>query len=81
MVKRGKFDYGTLTKIFCVAILESDILPYYQFHTVANLRNEQGELFDNQMTFITLELDKFTLQEIDCQTDLQKLIYTGTHSK
>jgi hypothetical protein len=28
------------------------------------------------MTFITVELDKFTLQEIDCQTDLQKLIYT-----
>jgi len=28
------------------------------------------------MTFITVELDKFTLQEVDCQTDLQKLIYT-----
>jgi hypothetical protein len=76
MVKRGKFDYGTLTKIYCVAILANDILPYSQFHTVANLRNEQGELFDDQMTFITVELDKFTLQEVDCQTDLQKLIYT-----
>lgn len=76
MVKRGKFDYGTLTKIYCIAILANDILPYPQFHTVANLRNEQGELFDEQMTFITVELDKFTLQEVDCQTDLQKLIYT-----
>jgi predicted transposase/invertase (TIGR01784 family) len=76
MVKRGKFDYGTLTKIYCVAILANDILPYPQFHTVANLRDEQGELFDDQMTFITVELDKFTLQEVDCQTDLQKLIYT-----
>jgi predicted transposase/invertase (TIGR01784 family) len=76
MVKRGKFDYGTLPKIYCVAILANDILPYPQFHTVANLRNEQGELFDDQMTFITVELDKFTLHEIDCQTDLQKLIYT-----
>jgi predicted transposase/invertase (TIGR01784 family) len=76
MVKRGKFDYGTLTKIYCVAILANDILPYPQFHTIANLRNEQGELFDDQMTFITVELDKFTLQEVDCQTDLQKLIYT-----
>jgi predicted transposase/invertase (TIGR01784 family) len=76
MVKRGKFDYGTLTKIYCVAILANEILPYPQFHSVANLRNEQGELIDNQMTFITVELDKFTLQEVDCQTDLQKLIYT-----
>ncbi len=41
-----------------------------------NLRTEQGELFDEQLTFITVELDKFTLPERDCQTDLQKLIYT-----
>ena len=26
--------------------------------------------------FVTVELDKFTLQDVDCQTDLQKLIYT-----
>lgn len=76
MVKKGKFDYGTLTKIYCVAILMNDILPYPQFHTVANLRDEQGELFDEQMTFITVELNKFASQEADCQTDLQKLIYT-----
>jgi predicted transposase/invertase (TIGR01784 family) len=76
MVKRGKFDYGMLTKIYCVAILANDILPYSQFHTIANLRNEQGKIFDEQMTFITVELDKFTLQEVECHTDLQKLIYT-----
>jgi hypothetical protein len=52
--------------------LANDILPYPQFHTVA----KQGELFDDQMTFITVELDKFTLQEVDCQSDLQKLMYT-----
>jgi len=76
MVKRGKFDYGTLTKIYCVAILANDIFPFPRFHTIANLRNEEGELIDEQLTFITVELDKFTLQEVDCQTDLQKLIYT-----
>jgi predicted transposase/invertase (TIGR01784 family) len=76
MVKRGEFDYGALTKIYCVAILANDILPYPPFHTVANLRNELGELFDEQMTFITVELDKFALKETECQTDLQKLIYT-----
>ena len=76
MVKRGKFDYGTLTKIYCVAILANNILPYEDFHTLANLRNDKAELFDDQMTFVTVELDKFALQEADCQTDLQKLIYT-----
>ncbi|MBB3836927.1 hypothetical protein FHS57_000909 [Runella defluvii] len=76
MVKRGKFDYGTLTKIYCVAILVNNILPYDDFHTLANLRNEKAEIFDDQMTFVTVELDKFMLQEADCQTNLEKLIYT-----
>ena len=35
-----------------------------------------GDVFDDQMTFITVELDKFTLEASDCQTDLEKLIYT-----
>ncbi len=76
MVKRGKFDYGTLTKIYCVAILANNINNYVHYHNISNLRNEHGELIDEQMTFVTVELEKFTLQEADCQTDLQKLIYT-----
>ena len=76
MVKKGKFDYSILEKIYCVGILANNVNLYEDYHNVSNLRNEQGELIDEQMTFVTVELDKFTLQEIDCQTDLQKLIYT-----
>ena len=76
MVKKGKFDYSTLARIYCVGILANNINLYEQYHNVSNLRNEQGELIDEQMTFVTVELDKFILQEADCQTDLQKLIYT-----
>jgi predicted transposase/invertase (TIGR01784 family) len=76
MVKRGRFDYGRLTKIYCVAILANNVLSFADFHTLANLRNERAELFDDQMTFVTVELDKFSLAEPDCKTDLQKLIYT-----
>lgn len=28
------------------------------------------------MTYVTVELDKFKLQENDCKTDLEKLIFT-----
>lgn len=42
MVKRGKFDYGTLTKIYCVAILANDINSYEYYHNVSNLRNEKA---------------------------------------
>jgi predicted transposase/invertase (TIGR01784 family) len=76
IVKKGKFDYSTLAKIYCVGILANNINPYDDYHNVINLRNEKGELIDDQMTFITAELEKFTLQEADCQTDLQKLMYT-----
>jgi predicted transposase/invertase (TIGR01784 family) len=76
IVKKGKFDYSTLAKIYCVGILANNIIPYNDYHQVSNLRNEKGELIDDQMTFVTVELDKFTLQEADCQTDLQKLIFT-----
>jgi predicted transposase/invertase (TIGR01784 family) len=76
MVRKGKFDYSTLAKIYCVGILANNVNPFESYHQVSNLRNEQGELIDDQMTFVTVELDKFSLQETDCQTDLQKLIYT-----
>ncbi len=75
-VKKGKFDYGLLTKIYCVAILANNILPNSHYHTIANLRDENGELFDDLMTFITVELEKFTLQEVAIQSNLEKLIYT-----
>jgi predicted transposase/invertase (TIGR01784 family) len=76
MVKKGKFDYSLLPKIYCVAILANNIFPFVDFHTIANLRNQSGELFDEQLTFVTIELDKFTLNENNCKTDLEKLIYT-----
>jgi predicted transposase/invertase (TIGR01784 family) len=76
IVKKGKFDYSTLAKIYCVGILANNINLYEDYHNVCNLRNEKGELLDEQMTFVTVELEKFTLQESECQTNLQKLIYT-----
>jgi predicted transposase/invertase (TIGR01784 family) len=76
MVKKGNFDYSSLTKIYCVAILAKNILDFPEYHTIANLRTENGKLFDDRMTYVTIELDKFVLKEKECLTNLQKLIYT-----
>lgn len=76
LVKKGKFDYSSISKIYCVAILANNILPFSNYHTLANLRTENGELFDEQMTFVTVELDKFISKEVDIKTNLEKLIYT-----
>lgn len=76
MVQRGRFGYGNLSRIYCIGILANNILPYADYHTVGNLRNERGELLDEQLTFIVIELDKFNRTETDVQTDLDKLLYT-----
>ncbi|MCA0229930.1 MAG: Rpn family recombination-promoting nuclease/putative transposase [Bacteroidetes bacterium] len=76
MVEKGEFDYESLPKIYAIAFLEKNILQTSNFHTVSNLRSEQGELIDSQMTFITVELSKFEKQVADIQTDLEKLVFT-----
>ncbi len=76
IVKKGKFDYSSLSKIYCVGILANNINHFENYHNIYNLRNELGELIDDQMTFVTVEMDKFNFIENECQTDLQKLIYT-----
>jgi len=76
VVERGEFDYANLPKIYAIAILAKNILPVEHFHTIANLRSEAGEIIDNQMTFITVELAKFNKQVAEIETDLEKLVYT-----
>ena len=76
LVQRGQFDYANLPKIYTIALLEKNILPTAHFHTIANLRSEQGEIIDKQMTFITVEMAKFSKQAADIETDLDKLVYT-----
>ncbi|GAB2515873.1 hypothetical protein GCM10027085_02210 [Spirosoma aerophilum] len=57
------------------------ILPTASFHTIANLRSEESEIIDTQMTapaerFINIELSKFDKQLTEIATDLEKLVYT-----
>ena len=77
LILKGKYKFKGLPKMYCIGILAVSIFPHIaDYHNVATLKNAEGELIDDQMMFITVELDKFkkTLPEI--QTDLDKLIYT-----
>ena len=75
LVKKGEFNYAKLPRIYCVALLEKNILPYTDYHSIVNLRNEKGELIDSQMTFVIAELDKFDKEENEIETDLDKLLW------
>ena len=71
LVQRGRYHWGALPPIYCVALLRHGILPGPAYHTVANLRTEAGELLDTQLTFVLAELDKFRLPVTEIHTDLE----------
>ncbi|MCU0470699.1 MAG: Rpn family recombination-promoting nuclease/putative transposase [Arcicella sp.] len=76
-VKKGDYTFQDLPKIYCIGILAKDIFSdVSDYHNVAVLRNEKGELIDDQMTFISVELNKFDLSAEHCNNDLEKLIFT-----
>ncbi|MBO0929544.1 Rpn family recombination-promoting nuclease/putative transposase [Fibrella aquatilis] len=77
LIRKGKYKFKGLPKIYCIGILAISIFPHIaDYHNVATLKNESGELIDEQLTFITVELDKFQKELADVQSDLDKLIYT-----
>lgn len=77
LVRKGKYKFEGLPKIYCNGILAFDIFPHIAgYHNVAVLKNEAGELIDDQTTFITVELAKFEKRLASVQTDLEKLVYT-----
>ena len=77
LVKKGEYKFENLPKIYCIGILAKSIFPQIaDYHNIAVLRNAKNETIDDQMTFVTVELDKFKKQENEVTTDLDKLIYT-----
>lgn len=76
LVERGDFRYEKLPHIYCIALLDKSTLPGAEYRTVVNLRNEQGDLLDSQLTFILVELAKFDLPAAAVHSDLEKLLYT-----
>jgi predicted transposase/invertase (TIGR01784 family) len=76
LIKKGDFVYNNLTKIYCVGILAKSISPFPHYHNVGTIKNQDGEIMDDQTIYITVELDKFNLLEKDCNSDLEKLLFT-----
>ena len=77
MVKKGKYLFNNLTRIYCIGILANNIYlgdsNYYHFGQV---RSENGLVMDSLQTYITVELQKFDVPKSAITTDLEKLIFT-----
>jgi len=77
LIKKGDYKFENIPKIYCIGILAKDIFTQIaDYHNIGILRNAQNQTIDDQMTFVTVELDKFQRQVNDIKTDLDKLIYT-----
>ena len=76
MVRKGRYRFNDLKKIYTISILAGRTYGTDLYHQVGTLKNQNGELMDDQITHVVVELDKFqkTLEQID--TDLDKLLYT-----
>lgn len=75
-MQRGNFDYNRLERIYCIGILANNIFVSPRYHTVGAIRTMAGELLNEQITYVTVELDKFRLSEHEVETALEKLVYT-----
>lgn len=77
LVKKGDYSFENLPSVYCVGILKKTIYTdITDYHNISTLRNEKGEQTDSQLSFITLELDKFKRKLTHISTDLDKLVYT-----
>ena len=77
LVKKGEYRFENLPKIYCIGILAKTIFSQIaDYQNIAILRNEKNETIDDQLSFVTIELDKFVKQENEIENDLDKLIFT-----
>jgi predicted transposase/invertase (TIGR01784 family) len=77
LVKKGEYRFENLPKIYCIGILAKTIFSQIaDYQNIAILRNDKNETIDDQLSFVTIELDKFVKEENDIENDLDKLIYT-----
>ena len=76
MVRKGKYRFNDLKRIYTISILAGRTYRTHLYHQIGTLKNQNGELMDDQITHVVVELDKFQKTLKDIKTDLDKLLYT-----
>ena len=76
MVQKGNFKFNNLKKIYMVSFLATKAYPTNLYHQIVTLKNQHGELVDDQITHVIVELGKFKKTLTEVKSDLDKLIYT-----
>lgn len=75
MIQKGKYRFNDLNPIYIISFLAGNTFKTKEFHQIGTLKNQHGELIDNQITHIFVELDKWHKTENELKTDFDKLLY------
>ncbi len=82
MVKKGKYKFDDLNSIYLISFLDGKAYDTDEFHQMGCIRNQHGELMDDQITYVVVELGKWDKTEDEVESDLDKLMllmkYTET---
>ena len=75
MVRKGTYRFDDLKPIYVISFLAGNTFKTKEFHQIGELKNQHGELMDNQITHIIVELNKWHKTVDELTTDLDKLLY------
>ena len=82
--ERGQWNYN-LKAVYCIGILDFTFDDYERepqrsefLHTV-KLKNQQGKVFYDKLTYVYLEMPNFTKTEAELETRLDKWLYFLKH--
>lgn len=75
MVKKGKYKFDNLTKIYCIGFTVENIYKDSRYYRRGLLKDSENVVMDSLMEYITVELSKFSTKLEEITTDLEKLIY------
>ena len=76
MVRKGNYRFDDLKPIYTVSILAGQTYETKLYHQISTLKNQLGQVVDNQITHVIVELGKFDKSAEEIETDLDKLLYT-----
>ncbi|MGB3617242.1 MAG: PD-(D/E)XK nuclease family transposase [Catalinimonas sp.] len=76
LVQRGSYHFDDLTPIYVISLLAERTYPTDLYHQIVTLKNQRGEVVDDQITHVVVELAKYDKALAEVETDLDKLLYT-----
>ena len=75
MAKKGVKGFDNLTKIYVLSFLDGKLFKGKELHHIVNLKNQHGELIDDQINYIFVEMGKWNKSESELTSDFDKLLH------